>query len=873
MLTSKNSPNDKEKRGLEGAKREISFAAREQSTYVDLSGIGLSSLPPELWQLTSIRTLVLAWNQLSRVPAEIGKLVELQDLYLHGNNLTTLPKEIGKLTKLRNLILTGNKLKTIPKEIGKLTELRSLELNDNELRSLPGALRDLPNLTVLILHGNPKLGLPPSVLGDEFHADFDSAPRAKPILDFYFRTLEPAEQRPLNEGKLILVGRGDVGKTSIVRRLVENKFSRDEDTTQGIRIRKWPVIVGKKKEEIRLHVWDFGGQEIMHATHQFFLTDRSLYLLVLDGRADQQEVEADYWLRLVSGFAPQSPVLVVLNKIKKNHFDLNRGALQQKFPQVKGFIETDCDNPSADGKPGKSGFGIDKLKRSILSQVDKLKPIRLPFPASWFAIKERLSEDSAGRKNFLTVEEYRNLCSKLGESDREAQMNLSHILHWLGIALNYSDDPRLNDHHVLNPHWLTTGIYTLLNSKTLVARKGELRLKDLAVELGAKDYPQDMHLFLINLMRKFDLCFEFEASGVGTKGKTKTAGRYLVPELLDFQQPDVALKFDTKKCLNFQYLYPVLPPGLVPRFIVRTHVLSETHRWKTGVILSFEGNEALVKADPQDHTVRVLIAGPVKGRRRMLAMIRQEFDAIHGDIPNLKPDELVSFPEHPTLTVPYTDLEVMYRNDPETPVVKVFEGQMITRTARQLLEGVEFGLRDSDPHGPTDSRSGQRSRVGKFAPEPLRVFYSYAHVDARPRAKLAKHLAPLERIGLIKSWYDNEILPGAQWEQEIADRLDETDLVLLLISPDFVASKYCYEVELKRAMERRAKKKTEVLAIIIRKTNAWEKLPAGEMTLGDLNALPTSGKPIPSWKPQDVGWANVAEGVQKAAEALLQQRG
>ncbi|MCH8830615.1 MAG: toll/interleukin-1 receptor domain-containing protein, partial [Planctomycetes bacterium] len=130
------------------------------------------------------------------------------------------------------------------------------------------------------------------------------------------------------------------------------------------------------------------------------------------------------------------------------------------------------------------------------------------------------------------------------------------------------------------------------------------------------------------------------------------------------------------------------------------------------------------------------------------------------------------------------------------------------------------------------------------------------------------HLAPLVRIGLIHEWYDHEILPGAEWEQEIADKLQEADIILLLISPDFAASKYCFEIELQAAMQRQEKKEAAVLPIIVRKTNAWQKLPAGDRQLGALNALPTSAKPIPSWNPRDDGWADVAAGVQRAAEAL-----
>lgn len=837
------------------AQARIAQATRNGDAYRNLGSFGLNSVPPE-----------------------IGQLVELTTLDLSSNQLTSVPPEIGRLSKLTTLWLYSNELTSVPPEIGQLANLTMLYLNNNQLTSLPKSLQRLSQLKALFLHRNEALKLPASVLGDSIYSwdgNEDSLPKPGPILDYYFRTRAPLERWPLCEGKLILVGRGDVGKTSLVRRLIDNTFSRREDTTQGIRIRNLPVIAGRRKDTIQMHVWDFGGQEIMHATHQLFLTDRSLYLVVLDGRAGQQEAEADYWLRLISSFAPESPVLVVLNKIKKDHFALNQTALQQKFPQVVGFFETDCDNQGSDKKPGANGHGIETLRKAIATQVDKLPDIRQPFPKSWFDIKEELSKPK--RKNFLAIDEYRDLCAKLGEDNAESQMNLSLFLHRLGIALNFCDDPRLHDKHVLNPHWLTTGIYTLLNSKTLAARKGELTPADLARELDAKKYPTEMHPFLINLMEKFELCFSFEDQPGKSSAKAKKsaevvasqaptlANKYLIPELLDPEQPAAAKAFDESKCLNFHYRYPVLPPGLLPRFIVRTHVLSEEHRWKTGVILNFEGNIALVKADPQDKTIRILINGPAAGRRRMLAMIRQDFDVIHRDIPHLKPDELVSFPNHPQLTESYAELEVLFADDPNTPVKRVVDGKVVTATVRELLEGVELA-----PLISTNKRSlSQVAKVlGHGLSNSLRVFFSYARIDKRQREKLGKHLAPLERLDLIRSWYDNEILPGAKFEQEIADKLAEADIVLLLISPDFVASKYCYEVELQAAMQRHAKNEVCVLPIIIRATNAWKRLPAGELLLGSLNALPESGKPVPKWKPSDEGWANVAAGVERAAENL-----
>ncbi len=858
------------------AQARIARAARDGRDYLAISNLGLTLMPPEIGQLKKISSIFLFDNKLQALPQEIQQLENLTYLNLSQNQLRSMPTKTRHLQKLSVLYIDRNKLTSLPPEIGQLANLRILSLFENKLTSLPESLRELSNLKALFLHDNPELELPASVLGvrfEEWDGDLETAPKPGPILDYYFRTRAKAERRPLFEGKLILVGRGDVGKTSLVRRLIDNSFSRREDTTQGIRIRKLEVVAGRKKDKIQMHVWDFGGQEIMHATHQLFLTDRSLYLVVLDGRAGQQEAEADYWLRLIASFAPESPVLVVLNKIKKDHFALNRAALQQKFPQVVGFVETDCDNSSLDGKKGENGHGIDELRKAIAQQVDKLPDIRQPFPNSWFAIKEELSKPR--RKNFITFDEYRALCAKLGEEAHQGQESLSTILHRLGIALNFSDDPRLHDKHVLNPHWLTTGIYTLLNSKTLAARKGELTPADLAQELDAKKYPAEMHAFLINLMEKFELCFSFEEpKKVGFRSakvpafaeqKPTLASRYLIPELLDPQQPQAASDFDAAKCLNFLYRYPVLPPGLLPRFIVRTHVLSEEHRWKTGVILHFEGNTALVKADPQDKTIRILIKnkdkGSVEGLRRMLAVIRQDFDVIQRDVPHLKPDELVSFPNAPQITVSYSELEVLYADEPDAPIKRVIDGTVMKATVRELLEGVEYAPLD-EALRTTLSQKGRARAAAEFGFEgsqrPLRVFYSYSRVDSKQQLRLSKSLSLLERRNLISTWYDNAILPGAEFDKDIEDKLNQADIILLLISDDFKASTYCNDIEIPAAMKRRAEAGVVVIPIIIRTTAGWRSIPAGDTTLGKLNALPSSGKPVHDWKPADKGWANIA---------------
>ena len=144
----------------------------------------------------------------------------------------------------------------------------------------------------------------------------------------------------LNEGKLILVGFGAVGKTTLVNRLVLNRpFDRHERKIDGIQISDWSISITATTEPVRLHVWDFGGQEIMHATHQFFLTERALYLLVLAGREGREDADAEYWLNMISAFGKDSPVIVALNKIKEHPFNVNRRLLRDKYRNVCGFID------------------------------------------------------------------------------------------------------------------------------------------------------------------------------------------------------------------------------------------------------------------------------------------------------------------------------------------------------------------------------------------------------------------------------------------------------------------------------------------------------------------------------------------------------
>lgn len=593
-----------------------------------LSHINISRCEPILGiellsKLKSLRELILQNLSFGTIKDNCRELTQLERLWLIRVKLTELPDWVGNLVKLTSLQLEGNHLNSLPNSLASLTKLHSLSLEGNAFTSIPSVLHQLPNLKYLNLNENPIHFIPKEILSTQ------DAPK---ILAYDRKLKKGGGQRALNEAKMILVGRGAVGKTTLVHQLMHGKFVQ-KHKTKGIKVSDWKVEDGK--EVITTHVWDFGGQEIMHGTHQFFLTERALYILVLAGREDREDDDALYWLKMIEAFGSGSPVAVVLNKIREHRFEVNEESLKEKYPNIVGFYETDC----------KANFGIGKLRKVIEAQIRGMEGVKKQFPAAWFRIKDELPTRA---RNFITFDSFRKVCTELGEKNPKEQENLAHFLHVLGIALNYRDDPRLQETSVLNPHWVTGGIYKLINDDKIMQRRGLLRRTDLARILPKTDYPEDKHDFLLLLMKKFELCFPLDDDG----------NEWLIPDLLSKRAPKTGDEFDIKNALCFEYHYEtLLPHGLVPRFISRiyTRIVDEC-RWRTGVVVTWTGAKALVRADTDKRRVEIRLAGKLDSCQKSLEHIRIHFDTIHQNFKNLGLAEMVRLPEHPKVIIPVAKL-------------------------------------------------------------------------------------------------------------------------------------------------------------------------------------------------------------------------
>jgi internalin A len=542
----------------------IERAARDRLITLDLSGKGITVIPPAIKKLTNLQLLDLRDNQITVIPPEIDKLINLQILDLGNNQITAISSEIEKLTNLQRLYLSNNKITIIPPEIEKLTNLQALELSSNQITVIPPAIKKLTNLqtldlsrnqitiippeiekltnlqilylennqitiippainkltnlTLLALKNNPISNIPPEIIRQGWGENLWDDGNTQVIFEY----LKSTANQPLNEVKVLLVGEGDVGKTSLLNRLVHNTFNPAETKTPGINIRKqWRLPQGDPS--LRLNLWDFGGQRVMHSSHQFFLTKRSLYLLVIDNRKNEQQNGVEYWLKLIETYGGDSPVIIIGNCADEHSLQIKERTLKKKYPQIKKVIATSCQD----------GTGIDDLCQAIATQINNIPHIRDPIPTSWLDIKNQLEEMQSGY-DFISYEKYQDICAQSGIADHSYQKNLMGILNDLGVVLNFQDDSRLNETNVLNPEWVTSGVYDIINNNALTTeKKGILDISTLnSILKDPYRYPENKRHFLMGLMEKFELCYPLDSY---------PTPHYLISDLLPIDEPVLSL--------------------------------------------------------------------------------------------------------------------------------------------------------------------------------------------------------------------------------------------------------------------------------------------------------------------------------------------
>ncbi|MEM7342825.1 MAG: COR domain-containing protein [Chloroflexota bacterium] len=570
-------------------------------TRLTLSNNQLSELPPEIAQLPNLTVLSLYNNQLNGLPSEITQLHSLIMLNLENNQLRELPPEIAQLPYLTELSLGYNQLSEFPPEIAQLTSLSELRLNNNQLTSLPLEIGKLSKLSELDLSGNPLVTPPLEVAEQGIEAIQD-----------YFKQLQ-AGMTKIYEAKLLIVGEPGAGKTTLAQKIKDKNYQlRDEESTEGIDIVPWQ-FEQDEDSPFDVNIWDFGGQEIYQATHQFFLTKRSLYILLVDDR--KEDTDFYYWLNTIELLSDNSPVLIVKNEKQGRQRVIPLRQLRGQFENLKESLDTNL----------KKNAGLPEIIGHIKHYLAHLPHIGNELPTTWRDVRSALETD---KRHYISLETYLDICEQNGISNLDYKLQASEYLHDLGVCLHFKDDPLLNKTVTLKPEWGTDAVYRVLDTKPIRDNFGRFNKADLALIWNDEKYVL-MHDELLQLMKRFQLCYPLP-------GYTDT---FIAPQLLSDDQPDY--EWDESNNLIIRYQYIFLPKGIITRLIVVLHhyIKNQDTVWKSGVILENEGAEAEVIEFYNQREIKIRVKGNF--RRDLLLIINHELENIHRGFEQLQVNRLI----------------------------------------------------------------------------------------------------------------------------------------------------------------------------------------------------------------------------------------
>jgi internalin A len=551
---------------------------------VDISYNQITSISPERIEYPKCKILSIKGNKLQKFPTAVSDVITIEKLDLSENNINSIEDDaFDRLEDLIELDLSFNELTYLPTSIGKLKKLKRLNLSGNKIASLPKEFENLISLEFLDFDNNPIGKVPVEI----------SSQGVSGIINYY---LSLGDNAQLFEAKLLIVGQGNVGKTYLMNRLIYDLIP-ETHTTEGIDIKIWKIKTNSSPD-FRVNIWDFGGQEIYHSTHQFFLTKRSLYLIIWEARTDQHLISFDYWLNVIRLLSNNSPIIIVLNKIDERIANIDEKSLKAKFKNIVSFHQVSA----------KTGQNIDLLKTKIGYEIDSLPLIGDKLPKVWLEIRTILESLEF---NYISAEQYLTICNQHGLSNKRA-LFLSQYFHDLGVFLHFQDDHLLRNILFLKPEWATNAVYKILDSKDVITREGEFDSDMLDNILN--DFERDKRPYIVTLMKKFELCFEVEKNV------------FLIPELLKPEK--LEFDWDYKDNLRFEYHYDFMPAGIMARFIVRTrNLVYDKTFWKNGVIIQRENTRALVTTDQYSRKLYIWIHG--NNSSFLLEIIRKELNDIH----------------------------------------------------------------------------------------------------------------------------------------------------------------------------------------------------------------------------------------------------
>ncbi len=782
-----------------------------------------------LENLTSLTSLDLSYNKISEYCfvkklkiKEIINIFPINPYKLSGESYTAIselfpnnPKSLKEL--INNTFIISDSL--FYHSVNDFDELIIEETDkDQEVATLfdkkiPGLLIRTDNIT------DP----PPSVIKQGHQA----------ILE-YFRQKEKTGAAPLLEAKLILLGDGRAGKTSLANRMLNKPLPQEADRTPGVEI-----IIGEygfptANGPFKLHIWDFAGQDKYKPLHQFFYTEDAVYVMVAD--SGNAQTDFDDWLQTAELFGTGSPLLVVLNEFREGIgygiFDAEHW--KKRFPHL--LKEVHLTNLL-------TGQGLEVIQKDIRHFAEKLPHTQQAYPRNWAAIREEL--ERRRDENFISFTEYLKICREHDLHTKESALILSGILHKIGVCLHYQQSDLLRQHVILKNEWATQAVYKILEDQQVAeVKKGFFCPEDLRRVWSEEAYCE-MRPQLLALMQQFRMAYPLPNSQ-----------EYVTPPLLP-PAPPPGWEFPAGEALELYVEYELLPKALLTQFIVVRHTDIDCGRtlvWRNGVVLRWSADTLaeVVKTKSQGRDA-FYVRARGSNRKGLLTSLLKTLRDLHGEYKGIKFAELVPCPcrgcREKRNKQHYFDFDNL-RN-------RLERGRRVVECDKSLEE-IELVKLLGDLLVFDVLAAGQpvvlkdvKNDTPPPAPRVPLAFFSYSKHDAAFLTEFQKHLRPLERSNRIRLWDDRNIRPGEEWDAGIKEALATADIIFLLLSPDFLATNYIVETEVAGAMTRHENGEAKIIPVKIRPC-AWEDTPFSK-----LQVLPRKDKVISTAGDRDTAWLEV----------------
>ncbi|MCU0390923.1 MAG: hypothetical protein MUE81_07380, partial [Thermoflexibacter sp.] len=584
---------------------------------------------PRIWaeaQAQGTEFLDLSKNHFAQITFPSYALPKLKVLELSYNQVEvaeiTVPA--GIFDNLMYLYLYKSKLQKITFTAG-LPLLNTLHLADNQLTAFEANIFDFPTLETLYLYNNPIENT--AIRGFAEQELSYAAHNCLPFLREY-QEMESRQHSSIDdECKVLLIGNGGVGKTCFVERLVHDRFVEEWNSTHAISIAQYPLSA--KTYSYLLNLWDFGGQDIYHATHRLFMQSNAIYLLFWDwqteyGGGHSKRVEAGaersylnrslaYWLAYTQSQGEGSPALVVQTKKSKDgkKDPKEKNALQEKFGDILIDFES-IDSKIADW--GENGLEEVSLKiGKAIRKIKKGSTILNNFAALRQALRDKQKE---GIKE-ISFQEYEVLAGDFQITNHGTTITPQSVLeNWLvKTGVVFYRQGLFENKIILDQAWAIKAIYTLFDREDsyyyfLQNKKGQFSGADLHKVWG-KDHQEAEQALFVSFMLSCELCFENTPKEKEGKHYYPSFSErtFIAPQLLPAEKEKSIEDFwEGRKSWYIKYTHDFLHYGIIQSFIVRTNYLAEVRNiWQKGIFLKEDNARALVETQEYEKEIKVRI--------------------------------------------------------------------------------------------------------------------------------------------------------------------------------------------------------------------------------------------------------------------------